>query len=181
MLMSQIESIVFNPAWHVPDSIARKEIWPKVRRNRGYLARENMMVVRDDAGGTRIVQRPGPKNSLGQIKFDFPNRYGVYLHDTPVRATFSRASRLASHGCVRLEHPQELAKLLLRDDPSWTDERIDETVASDDTTRARLPHAIPVLIFYWTAFADPGAPAAFRPDPYGWDETLMTRLHGETA
>jgi murein L,D-transpeptidase YcbB/YkuD len=182
MLQSQIESIVFNPAWHVPDSIARKEIWPKVHRNPGYLARENMMVVKTDDGGARLVQRPGPKNSLGQIKFDFPNPYGVYLHDTPVRATFSRSSRMASHGCVRLEHPQELAKLLLSGDPQWDDAHIDETIAGEDTVRARLPHSVPVFIFYWTAFADPGGPASFRSDPYGWDDLLISRLAGtETA
>ena len=181
MLQSQIESIVFNPAWHVPDSIAKKEIWPKVRRNPGYLAREDMVVVHTEGGGTRIVQRAGPKSALGQIKFDFPNPYGVYLHDTPVQATFSRSSRMASHGCVRLQHPEELAKLLLQADPSWTEDRIEEIVAGNDTKRVPLPHPVPVLIFYWTAFADPGGPVAFRADPYGWDELLAARLHGEPA
>jgi murein L,D-transpeptidase YcbB/YkuD len=181
ILQSTIRSIVFNPPWNVPPTIAAKELWPKERADPGYLAREDFVVIHTPDGGVRLMQRAGPKSSLGQIKFDFDNRYGVYLHDTPTHSTFAKESRLVSHGCVRLDQPKALALKLLEDDPAWTQDRIDAVIAEGDTQRVALSNPTAVLIFYWTAFAGPDGAMNFRPDVYGWDSELMQRIDAERA
>jgi murein L,D-transpeptidase YcbB/YkuD len=110
------------------------------------------------------------------VKFDFNNPYGVYLHDTPSRSRFDSFSRLASHGCVRLQKPIELAKALLAGDPVWTPDKIDATLASGDTVRAKLPQQIAVFLLYWTAYVTPDGQVNFRDDPYGWDRELVQRI-----
>jgi murein L,D-transpeptidase YcbB/YkuD len=175
LLQSQIHSIVFNPPWNVPADIAAKELFPKERAHPGYFAKEDFAVIKT-ATGVRLQQRAGPKSALGQVKFDFDNPYGVYLHDTPSRSGFARESRLVSHGCVRLEKPKELAAQLLQDNPDWTPATIDMTIADGDTQRVQLPHPTAVLIFYWTAFAGPDGVMNFRADPYGWDHELLERI-----
>lgn len=179
MLSSMIHSVVLNPPWNVPTSIATKELWPKEKAHKGYLARSGFKVIENADGSKRLQQAPGPKNSLGRIKFDFANTYGVYLHDTPARGKFDSYSRLASHGCVRLERPGDLAKLLLRGDPKWDDAAVDDAIADGATTRAKLPEPIAVYLLYWTAFAGSNGQMNFRGDPYGWDGVLATRIeHG---
>jgi murein L,D-transpeptidase YcbB/YkuD len=173
MLKSDISSIVLNPPWHVPDSIAKKEIWPKAHKDHAYLARNQYQVI-----GGRLVQRAGPKSALGRFKFDFPNSFGVYLHDTPAQAGFGRASRLASHGCVRLEQPKALATLLLDDNANWPGSRIDTVIQGDDTIRVPLSQTIPVYILYWTVFVDNSGQTQFRSDAYDWDQKLMDLLNG---
>jgi murein L,D-transpeptidase YcbB/YkuD len=175
MLQSTIRSVVFNPPWNVPATIATKELWPKERAHPGYLAREDFVVIHTDTG-ERLQQRAGPKSALGQIKFDFDNPYGVYLHDTPSHSNFARESRLVSHGCVRLDQPKALALLLLNDDPAWTAEAIDDVIADGQTRRVALSRPTAVLIFYWTAFAGPDGAMNFRPDFYGWDGELLQRI-----
>jgi L,D-transpeptidase YcbB len=172
MLRSAISSIVLNPPWHVPDSIAKKEIWPKAHKDKAYLSRNQYQVI-----GGRLVQKAGPKSALGRFKFDFPNTFGVYLHDTPAQSGFGRASRLASHGCVRLEQPKALATLLLDDNASWPESRIDTTIEGDDTIRVPLSQTIPVYILYWTAFVDNSGQTQFRADAYDWDQKLMDLLN----
>ena len=172
MLHSNISDIVLNPPWHVPDAIARKEIWPKAHADKGYLARNQYHVV-----DGRLIQKAGPKSALGRFKFNFPNSFDVYLHDTPAQAAFGRTSRLASHGCVRLEQPKALANLLLQDNASWPAERIDTTIAGDDTVRVPLSQTIPVYILYWTAFVDNAGQTQFRADAYDWDHKLMDVLN----
>ena len=176
MLSSMIHSIVLNPPWNVPPSIASKELWPKERAHPGYLARNDFIVIPTEGGGSRLQQKAGPKAALGRVKFDFNNPYGVYLHDTPIRSKFDSFSRLASHGCVRLQKPIELAKALMEGDPTWTPEKIDETLASGDTVRARLPQQIAVFLLYWTAYVTPDGQVNFRQDPYGWDRELVQRI-----
>jgi murein L,D-transpeptidase YcbB/YkuD len=173
MLFSSIHSIVLNPPWNVPDSIARKEIWPK---GSGYLRRNGFVVIRTEGGGSRLQQRAGPQSSLGRYKFDFENAYGVYLHDTPTQSTFTRYTRQASHGCVRLEKPRELAEILLSADPAWPPEAIAAAIEKGQTQRVRLPAQVPVFIFYWTAFAAPDGSMNFRSDPYNWDRLLLQRI-----
>ena len=171
MLRSDINSIVLNPPWHVPTSIATKEIWPKAHKDHDYLARNQYHVING-----QLVQHAGPKSALGRFKFDFPNSFGVYLHDTPAQAGFNRSSRLASHGCVRLEQPKALAEMLLQDNAAWKPARIDTTIKSDDTVRVGLSHTIPVYILYWTAFVDNTGQTQFRTDAYDWDHKLMDLL-----
>jgi murein L,D-transpeptidase YcbB/YkuD len=180
MLTSQIESIVFNPPWNVPTSIATKELWPKERANPGYLQAHDFVIVPTDGGGSRLQQRAGPQSALGRIKFDFPNTYGVYLHDTPSRGLFDAFARLASHGCVRLQRPLELAKLVMQGEEEWTPEAIDDALAGGKTVRAHLSRPISVFLLYWTAYMGPDGMMNFREDPYGWDAELAERLRAPT-
>ena len=168
-----IESIVFHPPWNVPPSIAAKEVWPKIRRIPGYMKRERF-VVRPNG---QLQQLPGPKSALGLVKFNLPNPYGVYLHDTPSKSLFAKDFRAQSHGCMRVEKPVELAKRLLRDDPAWPESRIDEVLASDGPTlEVRLTRPVPVYVFYWTVLSDEQGQVGFRQDVYGWDKRLMAAL-----
>jgi murein L,D-transpeptidase YcbB/YkuD len=174
MLTSAVNSVVFDPPWNVPTSIATKELWPKEHAHPGYLASHGYKVISTGPdGGSRIQQSFGPKSALGKIKFDFPNDYAVYLHDTPSHAAFGRTSRAVSHGCVRLQRPKELADLLFQGDEIWTPEHIQEVIDQGDTVRARLPKSVPIFLMYWTAFLDVKGRTNFRPDVYGWDEQLM--------
>ena len=179
MLQSQIQSIVLNPPWNVPSSIASKELWPKERASPGYLRRNGYTIVSDGAGGTRIVQPAGPNAALGVVKFDFPNPYAVYLHDTPTKSTFGRYTRLASHGCVRLEKPRLLAETLLSGDPNWTPEQISATIAGGKTVRVPVGRQVAVFLLYWTAYVTQDGQVNFRSDPYGWDGLLMQKIHAQ--
>jgi murein L,D-transpeptidase YcbB/YkuD len=174
MLSSNIHSIVFNPPWNVPSSIASKELLPKERAHPGYLRSHGFRVIGSGAGA-RLQQEPS-RSALGKVKFDFNNPYGVYLHDTPTKSTFDRYSRLASHGCVRLAHPVDLAKLMLADDPVWTGDAIDAALDKGDTVRAQLSEPVAVYLLYWTAYASADGKVTFLGDPYGWDSELADRL-----
>ncbi len=181
MLYSVVESIVLNPAWHVPSGIAQKELFPKERRDPGYFARNDFVVSRDEAGGVRLVQKAGAKSALGHFKFDFSNPFGVYLHDTPAHSGFARTSRLASHGCVRLEEPEALADLLLQGVEDWPPDRIHDVTQGDETQRVRVPRPIPVFILYWTAFGDGAGGVQFRNDAYDWDRKLLNLISADSA
>lgn len=176
MLQSEIRSIVLNPPWNVPSTIAAKELWPKEKAHPGYLARNDYRVITSPDGSVRLQQRAGNKAALGHVKFDFDNKYGVYLHDTPSHGTFAKYSRMVSHGCVRLEKPVVLANALMAGDPRWTPEAIEGAISDGDTVRAQLPKGMAVFLFYWTAYAGPDGQTNFRGDPYGWDQALMARI-----
>ncbi|MGB8181318.1 MAG: L,D-transpeptidase family protein, partial [Stellaceae bacterium] len=122
-------------------------------------------------------------NALGKIKFEFPNRFDVYLHDTPAKALFARSRRALSHGCIRVEDPRALVQRLMADDSKWTMDSIDAAVATGETQRVTLPHSIPVSIVYWTAYVDDDGTVEFRNDVYGrdrrLDDALMARDLGE--
>lgn len=167
MLVSQVDSIVLNPPWNVPQDIAEQEILPK---GPDYLQAKGF-VWKDG----RLVQQPGPDAALGLVKFDFPNPYAVYLHDTPAKAAFALTQRAVSHGCVRLAQAIDLAKTLLSNEPGWSAARVDQTLASKDTVHVRLTHPTPVRLIYLTAFPD-GGRIGFRPDLYGWDAELLQML-----
>ncbi len=169
LLSSEIHSVVLNPPWNVPASIASRELYPK---GRAYLASAGFRVL--PGGG--LQQRPGPGSALGLIKFDFQNPYAVYLHDTPSKGGFARYTRLASHGCVRLEKPLALARAIMEGDPTWTPEAIDETIAGGKTTRAAVADPVAVFLLYWTAYVTPDGQVNFRQDPYGWDTQLIQRI-----
>jgi murein L,D-transpeptidase YcbB/YkuD len=172
MFQDEVEAIVFNPPWNVPQDIAAREIWPKIRKDPGYMAREGFVVKPDGS----LQQRPGPKCALGTIKFDLPNRFGVYLHDTPSHSLFARDSRALSHGCMRLEQPNALAKRLLQGVPGWEDWRVDAAVASGTTQRVQLPRHVPVFVLYRSVFVDAQGQVNFRPDVYRWDTRLLAML-----
>ena len=173
MLQSTIHSIVLNPPWNVPSGIAAAELWPK---GRAYLASAGFRIIPTEGGGSRLQQAPGPDSALGLIKFDFDNPYAVYLHDTPSKGRFASYSRLASHGCVRLEKPLALARHVLAGDAYWTPDQIDAVIAEGKTVRADVARPIDVFLLYWTSFMTPDGTMSFRADPYGWDSLLMQRI-----
>lgn len=170
MFASQLETVVFNPPWNVPASIASQELMPKEAARPGYLARNGFIFTQSG-----LQQRPGPGNALGRIKFDLPSPFGVYLHDTPNHAAFSRPRRALSHGCIRLDLPRELAEALLADQ-GWTLRRIDAAIAAADTRRVALSRPVPLYVVYWTAIADAAGRVRFQPDVYGWDARLTRAL-----
>ncbi|MBP0463393.1 L,D-transpeptidase family protein [Roseomonas sp. PWR1] len=165
-----IEAGFFNPPWVVPRDIVEAEILPRIAREPDYLARNNM-VMRPNG---EVEQMPGPTAGLGYVLFDMPNRFDVYLHDTPDRFIFSRGNRQMSRGCIRVENPRELAALLMREPI----EVIDRKIAQGDTVRTRLPRPVPVFVTYHTAFLDDDGTIQFRPDFYDRDTGLMRRLQG---
>jgi murein L,D-transpeptidase YcbB/YkuD len=173
MLQAKISSIVLNPSWRVPASIA-PEIYAKGRKNKAYFAQQGFSAQPGDKVAP-LIQKPGPKNALGQIKFDFDNAYGVYLHDTPGQAAFSHASRAISHGCVRLEKPVELATLLLAANADWPRDRIEAAIREGRTQRVTLKRPAPLYMFYFTAYGE-GAQISFKRDIYGWDAKLLRLL-----
>jgi len=167
MLTSAIDSLVLNPPWYVPARIAREEIVPKgsaYMRARGFVWRDG-----------RLIQRPGPTAALGRVKFDFPNDYAVYLHDTPSKSAFNRAQRTVSHGCVRLARAVELARTLVAQQPGWSAERLDKVLASGRTTRVKLDRPVPVRLMYQTAVPQADQ-ITYLPDVYGWDTQLLGLL-----
>jgi len=158
-------TVVFSPYWHIPSDILQKEILPKAQKDPGYLERNN--IEADEQGG-RYRQRPGKGNSLGLVKFIFPNHFNVYLHDTPAQALFNRIERDFSHGCVRLDRPVDLAKYVLRDQPEWTDEKIDAAMHAGTERSVALKQPLPIYLVYFTAWEENGALERV-PDVYGLD------------
>ena len=170
-----LEHIVVNPYWNVPANIADEELWPIAARDPGYLARNNYEVVTRN-GERTIRQRPGPRNALGEVKFLFPNRHDVYLHDTPADNLFSQSSRAFSHGCVRVEHPRELARLLVRLAVERDPNDFDELAALDEEKWVNVKHEMPVYILYFTAWARPDGVVNFYNDIYRRDEGLRDQV-----
>lgn len=188
VLDDEIEHVVFSPYWNIPISIAVKEFLPKIKKDSNYLQREGLEVVRTTKGKVEVLnpskvdwdkvedaeyqlrQKPGTKNALGLVKFLFPNKYDVYLHDTPAGNLFDRLTRTLSHGCVRIEGPVELAAYLLQDQPQWTKERIDEAMQAGKEERVPLKVKVPIHLLYWSAWADADGNAQFREDVYGYDQ-----------
>ena len=177
MMTADITSIVLNPPWNVPSSIVKNEIAPRLARDPGYLKRQGLKVVgRYESGLPMLQQAAGPKSALGRVKFDSPNSFAVFLHDTPSRGGFSQTDRLLSHGCVRLEHPLELAGLVLEGAPDWPRERMQAAIDSGKTVRVSLPERLPMYLFYWTSFVDSEGKVYFWDDIYGWDKRLTAAL-----
>ena len=170
-LTSTINNVVVNPPWNIPRSIIQNEIKPILKRNRNYLTQNRMYW-----SGDQLIQEPGPHNALGRIKFEFPNRFSVYLHDTPARRLFTDPERAQSHGCVRLERPLDLAEALLQSDPEWTREAIEDAIRSGDTIRIPVPEPMAVVIGYRTVFVEESGLVQFRPDIYGLDTQLTLVL-----
>jgi len=158
-------TVVFSPYWNIPADIVSKEILPKLEKDPDYLERNNIEM---DESGQRYRQRPGKGNSLGGVKFLFPNHFNVYLHDTPAQNLFSRIERDFSHGCVRLERPLDLAKYVLRDQPEWTEDRIVAAMNRGVEQSVALKQPLPIYLVYFTAWEENGA-LQTRPDVYGLD------------
>jgi len=171
MFNGDLNQIVFSPYWNVPASIIKNEINPAIARNPNYLARKNMERV-----GSGIRQKPGPGNSLGKVKFIFPNSFNMYFHDTPSKSLFSLDKRAFSHGCIRLSEPQKMAEWLLRDDPKWTKEKIIAAMNKTFETSVKLKEPVPVFIIYYTAWVDESGHLNFRDDVYDHDRDLIKKM-----
>ena len=184
----EMQTVVFSPYWNIPDSIVEGETAPAVARDPAYLERNNIEILRMSKSGATPIdsasvdwddesqlrqlafrQRPGPGNALGRVKFLFPNEYDVYLHDTPSDSLFARPGRAFSHGCVRVEEPEALAKYILRGYSEWDDDRILEAMHSGVEKHVKLTASVPVHIVYFTAWVDDKGGLHFQPDIYGYD------------
>ena len=163
--------IVFSPYWNVPNSIVKNEILPGINRNSNYLANHNM-----EWNNGSVRQKPGPKNSLGLVKFLFPNSYNIYLHDTPSKSLFGESRRAFSHGCIRLSQPAKLANFLLRNNSNWNEQSIDSAMHAGKEKYVTLKPEVPVVIGYFTAFVDKDGKLNFRNDVYGEDKKVQDKL-----
>lgn len=164
-----LETIVFSPYWNVPASIVRNEILPAINKNSNYLEQNNMEITGKVDGLPKIRQKPGPDNSLGSVKFLFPNKYDIYFHDTPAISLFERKKRAFSHGCIRLSQPYELAQYLLKDQQEWTGADIIRAMGAGTEKWVKLQTKVPVSIIYYTAWVDNYGQLNFRDDIYGHD------------
>ena len=172
----QMKHIVFSPYWNIPASIVRNEILPAMQRNSGYLSQKNMEQTGTRNGLPVIRQKPGGSNSLGRVKFLFPNSYAIYFHYTPARSLFGRNKRAFSHGCIRLAEPQKLAVYLLQDQQAWDESRISSAMNAGTEKWVNLTEPVPVAITYFTSWADNDGQVHFREDIYGHDKALAERL-----
>jgi murein L,D-transpeptidase YcbB/YkuD len=189
---TMITAVALNPSWNIPHQIAVREIAPLIRKNSHYLAKHPITVLQDLGGRTKVVnprtirwselsrkpfpyrlrEEPGPQNPLGRIKFDLPNPFSVYLHDTPARELFTKAARAFSHGCIRIENPLDLAAYILRGTPQWTREALLAAIAEGRERLVRTPQPIPIYVGYWTTWVENDGVVHFRQDLYGRDRRL---------
>jgi len=192
----KITYLVLNPSWNIPRSIAVKDKLPLIQEDPDYLAKQNIRVFQGSGSDLREIdpetidwakvhaenfnftlrQEPGPTNALGRVKFMFPNRFGVYIHDTPSGELFSKTLRTFSSGCIRIEKPIDLAELLLKDDPQWTREVIVAAVDRNGEQTVRLPKPVPVHLQYWTVFVGEDGEIQFPNDIYGRDKRVRDAL-----
>jgi murein L,D-transpeptidase YcbB/YkuD len=188
--------LVLDPSWEIPPSIAVEDKLPLIRRDPTYLAREKIRLLQgwgeeakeiDPAGvdwksvtkknfNYRLHQEPGPENPLGKIKFMLPNKFNVYLHDTPAQELFTKTTRTFSSGCIRVEKPLELAEYLIRGDARWMPGTLRAAIRKGTEQTVRLPKPIPVHLVYWTAWVDEDGTVNFRSDIYGRDKQLQKAL-----
>jgi murein L,D-transpeptidase YcbB/YkuD len=191
-----IRYLVLNPSWEVPSTIATQDKLPIIKENPNYLAEQGYQLLqgwgaderRIDPASVdwstvtarnfpyRLRQGPGPLNALGQVKFMFPNKFSVYLHDTPSRDLFAEDARAFSSGCIRLEAPLELAELVLSDNPNWSRPAIDRAISEGRERTVTLGQPLPVHLLYWTVWVDEGGVLQFRDDIYGRDGPVLSEL-----
>ncbi|MEO6539590.1 MAG: L,D-transpeptidase family protein [Ferruginibacter sp.] len=176
MFTGNLNQIVFSPYWNVPSSIVKKEILPAMNRNGNYLASHNMEVTGNEGGLPVIRQLPGGDNSLGKVKFLFPNSFNIYFHDTPAKTLFEKDKRAFSHGCIRLSDPVKMANYLLEGQPEWPAEKIDSAMNSGKEKYVKLKKPVPVLITYYTAWVDDNGALHFADDIYGHDKVAINKM-----
>jgi murein L,D-transpeptidase YcbB/YkuD len=191
-----IRYLVLNPSWEVPTRIATEDKLPLIKANPGYIADQNFRLLQGWGADEKVIdpfsvdwsavtarnfdyrlrQGPGPMNALGQVKFMFPNKFSVYLHDTPARELFGEDVRAFSSGCIRLAEPIALAELLLHDSPNWSRDAIDRALADGRERNVTLPSPMPVHLLYWTVWVDDEGVLQFRDDVYGRDQPVLREL-----
>lgn len=197
----RIRYLVINPTWTVPRTLMVQDQLPKIIRDPGYLERLNIQVFQGwgenrvqidpatvdwaslsvDHFPYQLIQQPGPSNALGRIKFMFPNKYAVYLHDTPAQGLFHSNDRSLSAGCIRVEQPFDLADALLAGNPDWSPDKLRQVIRSGESRKAVLKTPVPVYLQYWTAWVDNNGVRQFREDIYNRDARLLARLYSSPA
>jgi murein L,D-transpeptidase YcbB/YkuD len=171
-----MQTVVFRPYWNITDSIAAKETWPKIRANPNYMQEENLETF-EEGGKTRLRQKPGEENSLGLVKFLFPNTYNIYFHDTPEKQLFAKDVRDFSHGCIRLEKPAELAQWAL----GWQPAQVQQAMTQGaDNQSVKLARPIPVYITYFTTYLKDGQ-LYFGNDLYGRDREVVAAMQARAG
>lgn len=170
-----INKVVFNPSWNVPESIVKNEIMPAMKKDANYLKKKNMEIVSQNDSVPVIKQLPGKDNALGRVKFLFPNSYDIYLHDTPDKSLFNRKDRTLSHGCIRVADAEKLAAYLLRNHSEWTPAKVRDAMNGGKEQTITVPNE-PVNISYLSAWVDGTGKINFRNDVYGRDKDVMARL-----
>ncbi len=194
ILRSHLETVIFLPYWNVPASIQRSELVPEIKRDRSWVSANRFEIVNpqgevaragkvsDDVlselrtGELQLRQKPGPKNTLGLVKFVFPNEYGVYMHDTSAPGLFNRTRRDLSHGCIRLEKPEEMAAWVLRGQSGWSQDRVMEAMRGKESIAVKVKRPIQVVLMYATAVVMSNGEVHFYPDIYGEDQALAREL-----
>ena len=171
-----IDRIVFSPYWYVPQSIIKNELKSKIAEDKNYLADHNM-----EWNGGNVRQKPGPKNSLGLVKFMFPNPNDIYLHDTPAKSLFEFEKRIFSHGCINVKEAKGLALAILKNNPDWPVDKIDQAMSGEKETTCMLKNKIPIYIGYFTAWVSEEGEIGFYPDVYDRDPQLDKLLYSDTV
>jgi len=176
LFSDKMTTIVFSPYWNVPRSIVKNEILPGMQKDPNYLEKNNMEIYGGTDSMPEVRQKPGPKNSLGEVKFLFPNEFNIYLHDTPAKWLFDKDVRAYSHGCIRLANAEKMADYLLQNNDNWTPEKIHEAMNSGNQQEVELKNPVPVFITYYTAWVDENGQLNFRDDIYGHDKDVADKM-----
>ena len=177
----ELTHIVFSPYWNVPPSIVQNEILPAMRKNRRYLSNNGYEQTGTENGLPVIRQKPGENNSLGLVKFLFPNEHAIYFHDSPAKTLFTHRIRAYSHGCVRVAEPVRLAEYLLSNDPAWNFFKVNDAMHAGKEQWVKLKQAVPVSIIYLTAWVDNAGVVNFRDDIYEMDKGLPVAAAPNTS
>ncbi|PLX34014.1 MAG: hypothetical protein C0605_14985 [Hyphomicrobiales bacterium] len=185
LISSKVVQVNFYPFWHVPQSIVRKDLIPKLKTDPGYLARTNTRVLKSWGGEEidpatvdwndpaaeelKFQQDPGPSNAMGFVRINFPNSHAVYMHDTPTKGLFSHEYRAYSSGCIRIQNVQDLVGWLLQREKDWSPSKVNQTINSGESVDVNLKNPMPVYWTYFTAWAQPDGTVQFRRDLYSRD------------
>jgi murein L,D-transpeptidase YcbB/YkuD len=181
IMTAEMKSITVNPTWNIPDTIAAKEYVPLMRQDSTILERMGLTVTYNRDHTIHISQPPGPENALGRLRFNFPNKFFVYQHDSNQKYLFSKPVRDSSHGCMRVQDPAKYAEVLLaiaRPREGYTESRI-RGMFGNSEIEIRLPVFIPVHVTYQTAFVDKDGNLQLRDDIYGRDKALLAILKSD--
>jgi L,D-transpeptidase YcbB len=176
MFTDNLDQIVFNPSWKIPESIVKTEIMPAMQKDPEYLKKNKMEVIGKNDSIPQIQQLPGKENPLGKVKFLFPNSYEIYFHDSPSKGLFEQEKRAFSHGCIRLADATKMAQYLLKTQAEWTPEKIQQSMNSNKEQTVKLQKPVPVIISYYTAWVDDNGRVNFREDIYKHDMTTAARM-----
>ncbi len=176
LFASLLNQVVFSPYWNLTPNIVKNEILPSIQKDPDYLQRNNMEITGNEDGLPVIRQLPGENNSLGKVKFLFPNSFDIYLHDTPAKALFNADNRAYSHGCIRLSDPMKLASYVLRNQAEWTPEKISDAMNKGVEQYVKVKFPIPILITYYTAWVNEAGILNFRSDIYDHDADLAKKM-----